>query len=131
MKPPLLFLCYPKCSTCAKARKWLDDRGIAYETRDIKTGNPNAEEIDAWRSLRGLPVKKFFNTSGNSYRNLGLKDKLPYMSESEQIELLASDGMLVKRPILVGPDFALVGFNEGEWERVKNEKETLEAPGPQ
>ncbi|MDR1515457.1 MAG: arsenate reductase family protein [Synergistaceae bacterium] len=117
METPLLFLCYPKCSTCRKAEKWLDAKGIACEPRDIKALNPSAGEIEAWRSLCGLPLKKFFNTSGNSYKNLGLKDKLPLMNESEQIELLASDGMLVKRPILVGPDFVLVGFDEDEWER--------------
>ncbi|MDR1021611.1 MAG: arsenate reductase family protein [Synergistaceae bacterium] len=117
MKKPVTFVCYPKCSTCQKARKWLDDRGIAYEPRDIKAQNPSAGEIEAWRSLSGLPLKKFFNTSGNSYKNLNLKDRLPRMSEPEQTELLASDGMLVKRPILAGPDFALVGFDPDEWEK--------------
>jgi arsenate reductase len=112
-----LFVCYPKCSTCRKARKWLDDRKIAYDFRDIKTDNPVSSEIEAWRSLSGLPLKKFFNTSGNSYKNLALKDKLPDMSERDQLDLLASDGMLVKRPIFVGSDFALVGFNEEEWEK--------------
>jgi arsenate reductase len=91
--------------------------GIAYEPRDIKTSNPGAAEIEAWRSLSGLPLKKFFNTSGNSYKNLNLKDRLPGMSEQEQTGLLASDGMLVKRPILAGPDFVLVGFNEDEWKK--------------
>lgn len=112
-----LFVCYPRCSTCRKARKWLDDRGIAYEFRDIKTDNPNASEIETWRSMSGLPLKRFFNTSGSAYKNLGLKDKLPDMDERGRINLLAADGMLVKRPILVGENFALVGFNEDEWAR--------------
>jgi arsenate reductase len=112
-----LFVCYPKCSTCQKARKWLDERKIAYKFRDIKADNPTAEELEEWRSLSGLPLKKFFNTSGNSYKNLGLKDKLPDMSVRGQLDLLAADGMLVKRPILVSRDFALIGFNEKEWEK--------------
>ena len=116
MRGPLLVVCYPKCSTCQRARKWLDDRKIAYEFRDIKTDNQSACEIEAWRSLGGLPLKKFFNTSGNSYKKLNLKDRLPGMGEPEQVGLLAADGMLVKRPILIGPDFALVGFDEDEWE---------------
>jgi arsenate reductase len=110
-----LFVCYPKCSTCQKARKWLDYRNIAYDFRDIKADRPNAAEIKAWRSLSGLPLKKFFNASGNSYKNLGMKDRLPGMSESDMLELLAADGMLVKRPILIGRDFALIGFKEDEW----------------
>ena len=112
------FICYPKCSTCQKARKWLDDNGIAYKLRDIKTENPTYEELAAWHALSGLPHKKFFNTSGMLYRQMGLKDKLPDMSEQEMIELLATDGMLVKRPILVTEDKVLVGFKQAEWEQV-------------
>lgn len=111
----MLLLCYPKCTTCQKAKKWLDEKGIAYEERDIKTENPSADELRAWHNLSGLPLKKFFNTSGNSYKNLGLKDKLPTMSEDEQIELLATDGMLVKRPLLVTDTRVLTGFREAEW----------------
>lgn len=111
----MLLLCYPKCTTCQKAKKWLDEKGIAYEERDIKTENPSADELRAWHKLSGLPLKKFFNTSGNSYKNLGLKDKLPTMSEDEQIELLATDGMLVKRPLLVTDTRVLTGFREAEW----------------
>ena len=111
----MLFLCYPKCSTCQKAKAWLDERGISYELRDIKTDNPTAEELTLWYRKSGLPLKKFFNTSGLQYKALGLKDKLPGMSEDEQFALLATDGMLVKRPILVGEDFVLVGFREAEW----------------
>lgn len=98
----MLFLCYPKCSTCQKAKAWLDERGISYELRDIKTDNPTAEELTLWYRKSGLPLKKFFNTSGLQYKALGLKDKLPDMSEAEQLALLATDGMLVKRPLLVG-----------------------------
>jgi arsenate reductase len=116
----ILFLCYPRCSTCQKARAWLDQKGIDYKFRDIKKDNPSAEEIRKWRDESGLPLKKFFNTSGNSYKNLGLRDKLSEMSEPDQIALLAADGLLVKRPILVGRDFALVGFKPEEWsERLK------------
>ena len=109
------FVCYPKCSTCQKAQKWLDANGVAYELRDIKTDNPNAEELAAWYQRSGLPLKKFFNTSGLIYKSMGLKDKLPGMSEEEQLALLATDGMLVKRPLLVGEDFVLVGFKEADW----------------
>ena len=109
------FVCYPKCSTCQKAQKWLDVNGISYELRDIKTNNPNAEELAAWYKRSGLPLKKFFNTSGMLYKSMGLKDKLPGMSEEEQLALLATDGMLVKRPLLVGDDFVLVGFKEADW----------------
>ena len=112
----MLFLCYPKCSTCQKAKAWLDERGIAYDLRDIKADNPSAEELTLWHRKSGLPLKKFFNTSGLQYKALGLKDKLPYMSEEEQIALLATDGMLVKRPLLVGDDFVLTGFRPAEWE---------------
>ena len=111
----LTFLCYPKCTTCQKARKWLDDQGIAYEFRDIKLENPTAEELTGWYKTSGLPLKKFFNTSGLLYKSMELKDKLPAMSEEEMIALLATDGMLVKRPLLVGEDFVLVGFKEAQW----------------
>jgi arsenate reductase len=113
----MFFICYPKCGTCKKAEKWLDERGIKHETRDIKKDGPNETEIAEWRQKSGWPLKKFFNTSGNSYKALGLKDKLANMSEDEQIKLLATDGMLVKRPILAGDDLVLVGFDEGEWEK--------------
>ena len=113
----VLFLEYPKCSTCQKAKKWLDERGISYEDRHIVEQNPTAEEIKAWREKSGLPLKRFFNTSGLKYKELGLKDRLPQMSEEEQYALLSTDGMLVKRPIVVGDDFALVGFRPGEWEQ--------------
>ena len=112
----MLFLCYPKCSTCRKAQDWLDDHGIAYDLRDIKLNNPTAEELTLWYRKSGLPLKKFFNTSGLQYKALGLKDKLPAMSEEEQIALLATDGMLVKRPLLIGEEFVLTGFRLGEWE---------------
>ena len=112
----MLFLCYPKCSTCQKAKAWLDQRGISYDLRDIKLDNPTAEELTAWYQKSGLPLKKFFNTSGLQYKALGLKDKLPEMSEADQLALLATDGMLVKRPLLVGDDFILTGFRPAEWE---------------
>ena len=112
----MLFLCLPKCSTCQKAKAWLDERGISYELRDIKTDNPTAEELTLWYRKSGLPLKKFFNTSGLQYKALGLKDKLPGMSEAEQLALLATDGMLVKRPLLVGDSFVLTGFRAAEWE---------------
>ena len=112
----MLFLCYPKCSTCQKAKAWLDQRGISYDLRDIKLNNPTAEELTAWYQKSGLPLKKFFNTSGLQYKALGLKDRLPGMDEEEQLDLLAADGMLVKRPILAGEDFVLVGFKPAEWE---------------
>ena len=112
----MLFLWYPKCTTCQRAKQYLDDRGADYTVRDIKTQNPTAEELRDWYRRSGLPLKKFFNTSGLQYKALGLKDKLPAMSEEEQLALLASDGMLVKRPILVGAGFVLVGFREAERE---------------
>ena len=112
----MLFLCYPKCSTCQRAKAWLDQRGISYDLRDIKLNNPTAEELTAWYQKSGLPLKKFFNTSGLQYKALGLKDKLPEMSEADQLALLATDGMLVKRPLLVGDDFVLTGFRPAEWE---------------
>ena len=111
----MLFLEYPKCSTCKKAKKWLDDNQIEYELRDIKLDNPTLEELTEWYNKSGLPIKKFFNTSGLLYKSLDLKNKLPDMSEDEMLKLLATDGMLVKRPLLIGDDFVLVGFKEPEW----------------
>ena len=111
----MLALCYPKCTTCKKALAWLEAKGIQTEVRDIKLQNPTVEELKQWHQLSGLPLKRFFNTSGLQYKALELKDKLPGMSEDEQFALLASDGMLVKRPILVGDGFVLVGFREAEW----------------
>ena len=116
----MTFICYPKCTTCQKARKWLDENHIAYDLRNIKLENPAYEELSAWHQRSGLPLKRFFNTSGLLYKSMGFKDKLPGMSEDEMLELLATDGMLVKRPMLVGDDFVLVGFKEPEWaERLK------------
>lgn len=116
----MLFLCYPKCSTCKKAQAFLEASGTSFELRDIKLCNPSEEELRAWHALSGLPLKKIFNTSGLQYRALELTKKLPAMTEDEQFALLASDGMLVKRPLLVGDDFVLVGFKQAEWEaRVK------------
>ena len=109
------FLCYPKCTTCQKAKMWLDDNKIEYELRDIKEDNPNLEELTTWYNMSGLPLKKFFNTSGLLYKSMELKDKLPTMSEEEQLKLLVTDGMLVKRPLVIGNDFVLVGFKESEW----------------
>ena len=109
------FICYPKCTTCQKAKKWLDDNKIEYELRDIKEDNPTLEELNAWYKLSGLPLKKFFNTSGLLYKSMELKDKLPAMTEEEQLKLLATDGMLVKRPLVIGEGFVLVGFKESEW----------------
>ena len=111
----MLFLEYPPCSTCQKAKKWLDTRGIVYTGRHIKEQNPSYEELKSWYEKSGLPLKKFFKTSGLVYKNLGLKEKLPTMSEEEQLRLLAADGMLVKRPLVVGEDFVLTGFKEAEW----------------
>lgn len=112
----MLLICYPKCGTCRKAQKWLEENGIGYDYRDIKTDNPSAEELAEWIRVSGRPAKKFFNTSGMLYRDMQLKDKLPAMTEEEMIGLLASDGMLVKRPIAVLSDRILVGFRESEWE---------------
>ncbi len=112
----MLFVCYPRCSTCKKAEKWLEANGIAHTSRDIKTDNPTFEELKDWYQKSGLPLKRFFNTSGNLYKEMKLKDRLPEMSEEEQLSLLATDGMLVKRPILVSDDFILVGFKEADWE---------------
>lgn len=111
----LQLLCYPKCSTCQKARKWLDEHHVAYEARDIKTENPTAGELADWYARSGLPLRRFFNTSGLLYRSMGLKDKLPTMTDEEMLTLLAADGMLVKRPLAIGDDFVLVGFKEAEW----------------
>ena len=111
----ILFLEYPPCSTCQKAKKWLDEHGIAYDDRHIVEENPTQEELKTWYEKSGLPLKRFFNTSGMKYKELNLKDRLPSMSEEEQITLLASDGMLVKRPLLVGDDFVIPGFKEKEW----------------
>jgi len=111
----MLLIEYPKCTTCQKARKWLEANGINFQSRHIKEEAPSVDELKIWCDLSDLPLKKFFNTSGLKYKELGLKDKLPNMSEEEQIALLASDGMLVKRPILVGDGFVLVGFREAEW----------------
>ena len=118
----MIFICYPKCTTCQKARKWLDENHITYDIRDIKLENPTYDELSAWHQRSGLPLKKFFNTSGLLYKSMELKDKLPGMSEAEMLKLLATDGMLVKRPLLVGDDFVLVGFKETAWaERLKTE----------
>ena len=112
----MLFIQYPPCSTCQKAKKWLDAKGVAYTDRHIKENNPTYEELKAWYEKSGLPLKKFFNTSGLVYKSLGLKDKLPTMTEDEQLRLLATDGMLVKRPLVIGDDFVLTGFKEKDWE---------------
>lgn len=118
----MLFVEYPKCSTCKKAKKWLDDHAIAYTDRHIKEDNPTADELKMWHERSGLPLKRFFNTSGMLYREMELKDKLPSMSEEEQYNLLAADGMLVKRPLVVTEDSVLVGFREKEWEEtLRNE----------
>ena len=114
----MLYVCYPKCTTCQKARKWLDGKKISYALRDIKEDNPTLEELRDWHQKSGLPLKKFFNTSGMEYRALGLKDKLSSLSEEEQLALLASSGMLVKCPLLIGDDFVLAGFKESQWEEV-------------
>ena len=119
----MLFLQYPPCSTCQKAKKWLDARGVAYTDRHIKENNPTYEELKAWYKMSGLPLKKFFNTSGLVYKSLGLKDKLLTMTEDEQLRLLATDGMLVKRPLVIGDDFVLTGFKEKDWNIIKNNKE--------
>ena len=116
----LKFICYPKCTTCQKAKKWLEENAIPYEMRDIKADAPTGRELSDWFSKSGLPLKKFFNTSGLLYKSMELKTKLPEMTEEEMLALLATDGMLVKRPLLIGEDFVLVGFKEGEWaEKIK------------
>ena len=111
----MLFVEYPPCSTCKKAKAWLDDRGIVYTDRNIKTDNPSLNELRTWYGESGLELKRFFNTSGLLYKSLLLKDRLPAMTDEEKLSLLSSDGMLVKRPILIGDDFVLVGFREKEW----------------
>ncbi|MDR1160495.1 MAG: arsenate reductase family protein [Syntrophomonadaceae bacterium] len=113
----MLFICYPKCTTCKKAQAWLDKRGAAYTVRDIKQDRPSLDELQEWLDRSGLTVKKFFNTSGLLYRSLNLKDKLPSMSEEECLQLLATDGMLVKRPLLIEDEFVMVGFKESDWEK--------------
>ncbi len=116
----LKFICYPKCTTCQKAQKWLDEKGAEYELRNIKEKNPTFDELKKWHAESGLPLKKFFNTSGLLYKSMELKDKLPLMNEKEQLELLSTDGMLVKRPLLIGDGFVFTGFREKEWtEKVK------------
>ena len=112
----MLFIEYPKCGTCRKAKKWLDENDVSYEDRHIKEKNPTLEELKKWHKLSGLPLRKFFNTSGTLYKEMKLKDKLADMTEEEQYGLLATDGMLVKRPIIVTDEFVLVGFKETEWE---------------
>lgn len=111
----MLFLCYPKCSTCQKAKKWLNDNGIEYTERPIKEENPTSEELATWHKKSGLPIKRFVNTSGMLYREYKLKDKIPTMTEQEIYDLLATDGMLVKRPIIISDDYVLTGFKEAEW----------------
>ena len=111
----MLFVCYPKCTTCQKAKAWLDGQGISYELRDIKAEKPTEDELRTWYAMSGLPLRKLFNTNGLQYKALALKDKLSTMSEDEQFSLLATDGMLVKRPVLVGDDFAFFGFKEADW----------------
>lgn len=110
------FICYPGCTTCKKAQKWLEDHGVSYELRNIKTENPSLAELKAWHAASGLPLKRFFNTSGMAYKALSLKDKLPELTEDAQLNLLAADGMLVRRPLLIGGNFVLVGFKEPEWD---------------
>jgi arsenate reductase len=112
----MLFICYPRCTTCQKAQKWLNERNISYEFRDIKLSNPSYNELKAWLAKSGLPVKRFFNTSGLLYKSLELKDKLPAMTDEECLKLLATDGMLVKRPLVIADGFMLVGFKETEWQ---------------
>lgn len=116
----LIFLCYPKCTTCQRAKKWLDDNGIEYELRDIKNDNPTLAELTEWYKKSAMPIRKFFNTSGLLYKSLALKDKLPTMTDDEMLTLLATDGMLVKRPLLVSDEFVLVGFREAEWEKARS-----------
>ncbi len=118
----LKFICYPKCTTCQKAKKWLDEKGIEYELRDIKTDNPTVEELTKWYKESGLPLKKFFNTSGLLYKSLDSKTKIPTMTEEEMLALLATDGMLVKRPLLIGETFVLTGFKEADWAAATEKK---------
>ena len=118
----MIFLEYPKCTTCQKAKKWLDEHGVVYDDRHIKEENPTLEELKEWHQKSGLPLKKFFNTSGNLYKELKLKDRLPEMTEEEQYELLATDGMLVKRPILINGDKITTGFKEEVWKEIISER---------
>ncbi len=118
----MLLIEYPPCSTCRRAKKWLDENDIVYETRHIREQPPTAQELREWQARSGLPLKRFFNTSGQLYKSMQMKDRLPRMNEEEQFALLASDGMLVRRPILVDGDRVLVGFREAEWEPLKNER---------
>ena len=114
------FICYPKCTTCQRAKAWLDENGIEYELRDIKLDNPTLDELATWHKMSDLPLKKLFNTSGLLYKSMELKTKLPSMTDAEMLKLLATDGMLVKRPLIVGDGFVLVGFKEAEWqEKIK------------
>ena len=114
----MLFIQYPPCSTCQKAKKWLDERGVVYTDRHMKENNPTYEELKAWYEKSGLPLKRFFNTSGLKYKELNLKERLPNMTEEEQLRLLASDGMLVKRPLIIADGLVLTGFKEAEWEKL-------------
>lgn len=114
----MLYICYPKCSTCKKAQKWLDDNGLDYEIRNIKENNPTLDELTDWYNKSGLPLKRFFNTSGVLYKEMNLKEKLSEMNENEQLQLLSTDGMLVKRPIIVKDDIVFVGFKEDEWKKL-------------
>ena len=117
----LKFICYPKCTTCQKAKEWLDDNGVKYDERDIKSNNPTYEELNIWHKMSGLDVRKFFNTSGLLYKSMALKDKLPTMTEEEMLKLLSTDGMLVKRPLLVGDDYVILGFKEVEYKEKTGE----------
>lgn len=114
------FICYPKCTTCQKAKKWLDDNNIEYELRDIKENNPTFEELTSWHEKSGAPLKKLFNTSGLLYKSMELKTKLPNMTEREMLALLSTDGMLVKRPLLISENLVLIGFKESEWSKIKD-----------
>ena len=114
----MLYICYPKCTTCKKAQKWLDDNGLDYEIRNIKDNNPTLDELTEWYKKSGLPLRRFFNTSGVLYKEMNLKEKLSKMNENEQLQLLSTDGMLVKRPIIVSDDIVLIGFKEDEWKKL-------------
>lgn len=116
----MLFLCYPKCTTCQKAEKWLNENGVQYNRRNIKENNPSYEELKSWHKKSGLPLKRFFNTSGLLYKSMGLKDRLPTMTPNEQLRLLATDGMLIKRPIAVTNERVLCGFRADEWDVLKD-----------
>lgn len=125
----MLFICYAKCSTCQKAKAWLEQHEISYDSRDIRQENPTYDELAAWHRASGLPLRKFFNTSGTLYKSMNLKEKLPSMTEEEMLRLLATDGMLVKRPLLIGDGFVLVGFKQDEWQsRALNAKREKSDP---